>query len=189
VDEQAPSIGPDEPLNRHAAAVRAELIATLPVATAVDIAFAIELRATFSETQQRPLTEEERYSGCRLVQRQPLYRLAGGRVDVDRRRIAGTPHGELTRANGRRVLRSAPSERAPRCRGHERPIVRDGDCRAERHDGDPNGGSAHGCDHDLGLSAGDDERLRLAQHRSDQRSEAELFQEVTTRDGLGHGAS
>ena len=59
MDEHAPSVRADEPLNRHAAAVRAQLIAALPVAPAIDDALAIELRPPFAEAQQRSLSHEK----------------------------------------------------------------------------------------------------------------------------------
>ena len=55
MDEEAPPVGADQPLDRHATAVRAELVASLPVAHAIDRAPAIELRAAFAEPEKRAL--------------------------------------------------------------------------------------------------------------------------------------
>ena len=48
MNEHAPAVGADEPLDRHTAAVRPKLVAALPVAPAVDASLPIELRSAFA---------------------------------------------------------------------------------------------------------------------------------------------
>ena len=77
MDEKPPAGRADQPLHRHAAAVRAELIPALPVAHGVDGAAAVELRTAFPERQQRRVADEKlEHAG--LVDRELLNGLPRG---------------------------------------------------------------------------------------------------------------
>ena len=60
MDVEAPAIGADHPLDRHAPAMRAQAVAVLAVPHLVDRALAIELRSAFAEAEQGTATEQER---------------------------------------------------------------------------------------------------------------------------------
>src|ERR1019366_8620271 len=57
MDEESPAVRADDPRHRHAAAMRAELIAALTTAHAVGRSAAIELRSTLAEAEQRTVAE------------------------------------------------------------------------------------------------------------------------------------
>src|SRR5258708_10463981 len=59
MDEERPAAGADQPLHRHASAVRPQLVPALPVAHDVDGSAAIELRSAFTERQQRRVADQE----------------------------------------------------------------------------------------------------------------------------------
>ena len=91
VDEERPAVGADQPLDRHAAAVRAQLVAALPVPHRVDDAAAIELRASFAEPEER--------------------RLAGEELKRRRRRRARVPEPACPDASATRTVTGAPVTR------------------------------------------------------------------------------
>ena len=97
MDEHAPPVGADQPLDRRARAVGLQLVAALAVAHAIGLALAIELRAALTETEERPLRQEERHVRRLRVEHQPLHGHAGGRLDVERRRLRGEAHGQVAR--------------------------------------------------------------------------------------------
>ena len=123
MDEHAPPVGADQPLDRRARAVGLELVAALAVAHAVGLALAIELRAALAEAEQRPLRQEERHVRRLRVERQPLHGHAGGRLDVERRRLRREAHGQVPGAHGLEGLGRAPGPDAFRCVGLGEPAI------------------------------------------------------------------
>src|SRR6185503_5627616 len=83
---EAPARGADEPLDRHPAAVRAELIAALAVTGWKRHASAIELRSAFAEPEDLRAADRERHGGIVAIERDRLDRAAGSRDDDRRRR-------------------------------------------------------------------------------------------------------
>src|SRR5690606_20778176 len=59
MDVHAPSVGPDEQLDGHAATMRTQLVAPLPVAHPVGRPLLVELRSSFAEAEERSFGEEE----------------------------------------------------------------------------------------------------------------------------------
>ena len=100
MDEHAPTVGADQPLDRRAGAVRLQLIAALAVAHAVGLPLAVELRPALSEAEERPFRQQERHVRRLRVERQPLHRYAGGRLDMECGRLRGEAHGQVSCAHG-----------------------------------------------------------------------------------------
>ena len=128
MDEHPPAVGAHEPLDRHAAAMRAELIAALAVAHAVGLTLAIELRPALAEAEERTLRQQERHVRRLRVERQPLDGPAGRRLDVERGRLRREAHGQVPRAHGLEcVCRPPRTDALCRVRLHQCAIV--GHCR------------------------------------------------------------
>src|SRR4029450_11190198 len=53
MNEHGPAISADQPLNRHARAMRAQLVSALAVTHAIDRALAVELRPALAQSPQR----------------------------------------------------------------------------------------------------------------------------------------
>ena len=123
MDEHAPPVGADQPLNRRARAVGLELVPALAVAHAIGLALAIELRAALAETEERPLRQEERHVRRLRVEHQPLHGHAGGRLDVERRRLRGEAHGQVPGAHRLERLGHSPGRHAFRCVGLGEPAI------------------------------------------------------------------
>lgn len=68
VNEQRPSVGADEPLDRGAGTVGGEPIAALAVAHLIGRALAVELGSAFTQPEERALGEEERHARRDRVQ-------------------------------------------------------------------------------------------------------------------------
>ena len=120
MDVESPAVRADDPLNRHAAAVRAQVVPVLTVLHLVDRALPIELRPAFSESEQRTRAEPERY---RASERICLELLNEPVVGADPyREIARDFHLEI--CGGTRT-RLADGQRCP-LRPDQRTIVRDG---------------------------------------------------------------
>ena len=97
----APAVRADQPLDRHATAVRAQLIASLAVPHPIGGPLAIELRAALAETEQRPFRQEERHIRARCIEGQPLHRLPRRIIHVQRRGVGGEAHGQVSSTNRR----------------------------------------------------------------------------------------
>ena len=86
MDVHAPAVGTDEELDRHASAMRTQLVAALTIAHPVRAALPIELRAPFTETEERSLREQERHrmtggiEGELLNERARAFDVKGGRL-------------------------------------------------------------------------------------------------------------
>ena len=106
VHEHRPSIGSDQPLDRHAAAVRGETVPALPVAKLIDGAAAIELLSALAEPEQGRVVNRERESRLPGVERQPLDRAAVRVRNRDRewRRLDG--EAQLADSQWRRAQRN-----------------------------------------------------------------------------------
>ena len=102
-----PPVGADQPLDRHARAVRAQLVAALPVAHRVDGASAVELRSAFAEPEQRPVAEQEAHARVLRTEHQ-LLDGAARTGDLDDRRVGREPDSEIACSDGRERLSLAP---------------------------------------------------------------------------------
>ncbi len=67
MNEHRPAARADQPLDWHAPAVRAQLIAALTVAHPIGRAAAIELRSAFAEAEDRAVAERERQRAGLLI--------------------------------------------------------------------------------------------------------------------------
>src|SRR5438552_605382 len=109
VNEQAPAIRPDEPLDRRPATVRCQLIATLAVAHLIDRALAVELRATLAQAEEGTFGQEERNVGRGSVENQPLRHARVRSLDGDRGGLGSETDGQLTCLHRGERLRRPPS--------------------------------------------------------------------------------
>ena len=73
MDEHAPPIGADQPLDRHPSAVGPELIAALTVPHPIGRTLAIELRSALAEPEQRSLGQLKPHARSIGVEDQPLH--------------------------------------------------------------------------------------------------------------------
>ena len=124
VDEHAPAVGADQPLDRPAGAVRLELVAALTIAHAIDLPFAVELRPTLPEAEQRSLRQQEGHVRRLGVECQPLDEHAVGRLDMEGGRLGGEAHGQVAGADRlERLCRSSCRDTLGRRRLRHAPIV------------------------------------------------------------------
>ena len=113
MDEHRPAAGVDQPLHRHAAAMRAQLVAALAATGADRRSAAIELRSALAEAEHRTAAEEKRHGAGFLIDAQPLHDAAvrgrDGDSKADDLRCAptGCRCGSSVRAAGRRSARPA----------------------------------------------------------------------------------
>ena len=190
--EHPPAVRSDQPLDRHAPAMRPQLVPALAVAHPIDGALAVELRAAFAEAEQRSFAEEKRQARLVSAECQALDGLSLDGVDVNRRRVGGVTHREIARAHGsERIGRPSPRQRLPFSRRDERAVVRHASCADDGGNGDAHGDRADRGDGDLDRHPGDANRRRLAadHDRAESRGRpggGEMFQRAAAGEAFGH---
>ena len=157
MDEHAPAVGADQPLNRDTRAMRRQLISTLSAAGGKRLALAIELWTALAEPEQRPARQDERHVGRLRIEAQTLHRPARRRLDVNR---ACPPHGQVPRPYRLEAVgRPARARARSRVRLRHAAIVEDRQRFAafNRQNGDPHGHVADRRHHDLDRLPADDD--------------------------------
>ena len=194
MDEHAPAVGPHQPLDGHAAAMRPELVAALAIAHAIHRPLAIELRAAFAKAEQRPLWQLKREARLLRAENQALDGLPFRVVDVDGRRIRGVADVQRAGPDPRqRVAPAAPRRRLSLRRGDQRAIIRHAASPGDRADGDPDRDRADRRDGNLHGHAGHANRRGLTadddgmQRRADA-GRGKVLQCISARGALWHRA-
>src|SRR5437867_765870 len=196
VNEQAPAIRPDEPLDRRPATVRCQLVATLAVAHLINRALAVELRAALAQAKEGTLGQEERNVGRGNVENQPLRHARVRGLDGDRGGLRSEADGQLTCLHRGERLRRTPSRSDAAPAAPPQVLAYQGTVHGERttrtadegENGDTHGVRADSGDRNLDRPAGDDnvahapaEECRRENDPGTRRSD--VLERLAPRDG------
>jgi hypothetical protein len=134
----------------------------LSITHEVDRAFAIELRSSLAQPQQRSFGQQKRHPGLVGVQHELLHRLAVRCVDVNCGRFGCVADDEVAGLDGFECGGGATTSDGLRfCRGDQGAVLRHATRARDRGGGDPNRRSADWRDGDLDRHAGESNGCRL----------------------------
>src|SRR5438128_3985196 len=134
MNEQRPSAGPDQPLNRHPPAVSAKLVSALPAMHRIARTSTVKLRSPFAKPEHRFVSYGKVHRARLLIDAKSLNMPAVICVDEDRQRIRRQLHQQISATNRLHACEACEPSRRKRPRFlSKRPVVWNGSCASVFH--------------------------------------------------------